>query len=339
MAWVAVAFVRVALSERLLDKLSGPSVAQALGGLSLWAASGWLLSMALAWTLERLPDALRQGGWLFVSAACLSLCAALLWAAGFERIGVQGWMGSVTASGRSGFGRRLAHGWCLFGVFTSAFLATALIRRATESRERALQAEALLHASRLETLRCQLNPHFLFNALNSLVGLVDESPHRSKEMLQALGVLLRRILSSNDGIVTLRDELEGIRLYISFENLRFEEKLVVTFDIADDVLETRIPGMLLQPLVENAVKHGMRGAELPLRVIIRVQRLGDTLVMSVSNSGRLTVAAGDVASSGVGLRNVRARLVASYPRSQRLELFEADGQVVVRIELDPKELQ
>jgi hypothetical protein len=340
--WCAAASVRLAFSERLLEQLNSPDAAEVVLWSLVWASVGFIVSSVLAVILERVPGRLRSGRLVGVVLACAVL-GGLAWAAALEATGALGgrlWL----APGRAEwpwapFNLLLLRGSLLFGAWSGVFLSWVLDRRVAEARERALQADARLHASRLELLRQQLNPHFLFNALNSLVALVDEDPARAQEMTRVLAKMLRRALApTEEGLVPLHEELDLVRMYLGFERLRFEEKLRVEFEVAEAAEGGPVPVFLLQPLVENAVKHGMNGGRVPLVVVVRARREDGRLVLSVSNTGRLGGAAGPAPAGGLGLRNVRERLAAAFPRTHRLEVLEKDGWVTARVEYDPGEI-
>lgn len=176
-------------------------------------------------------------------------------------------------------------------------------------RERVLQIQRLAEESRIAMLRYQLDPHFLFNSLNSAIALVDEDPRGTQQMLTRLAHLLReRLEAPLDEATSLGEELEMIRHYIAIEKLRFEDKLQVIEDVDPRALPRALPPFILQPLVENAIHHGMRTSHPPLTIRIEV-RIDDhdALILSLWNSGTWQE------NQGIGLSNVRARLSAELP--------------------------
>jgi signal transduction histidine kinase len=218
------------------------------------------------------------------------------------------------------------------------------VRALVEARERARQAEraqALAQEAQLQMLRYQLNPHFLFNALNSLRGLIAEDPSRAEVMVTELADVLRYSLSrAGEADVALREELEALRAYVALEKVRFEERLQVEWDVAPAALDCRVPGFLLHPLVENAVKYGMETGPLPCRVRVGVRLEGGALRVSVRNSGhwlpelepsqRRTGLFGR--STGTGLRNVRQRLAHAFPGRHHFHAGAA-GEDAVEVSL------
>ena len=211
--------------------------------------------------------------------------------------------------------------WVFFTDLFNTLAWSALywgLRALAESRERSratLQAQALANEAQLQMLRYQLNPHFLFNSLNSVRGLIAEDPARAELMVTELADFLRYSLSRSDAPdVTVREELEAVRTYVALEKVRFEERLQVEWDVDPAALGCRVPGFLLHPLVENAVKYGIETAVPPARVRVEVRRAGERLHVRVANSGRWVEPGQGVSrGTGMGLRNVRARLEHAHP--------------------------
>ncbi|HEV2146317.1 MAG TPA: histidine kinase [Longimicrobiaceae bacterium] len=213
-------------------------------------------------------------------------------------------------------------------------------------RERALRAEALAHQARLQMLAYQLNPHFLFNALNSLRALIDEDRDRARRMVTELAGFLRYALLERPlQVARLADELEAVEGYLRIERIRFEDRLEVATEVEPEAARCAVPAFLLHPLVENALKHGVPAAPgTPLRVRICGTVADGRLRLSVENTGTLRPREGTgiplppaggagEASAGLGLRNVRERLRQLFPDRHRMEVAEEDGRVRVRVEI------
>lgn len=206
-----------------------------------------------------------------------------------------------------------------------------------EEEENALKAEALAKEAELKMLRYQLNPHFLFNSLNSASALISENPPRAERMINELSDFLRYSLAdTKTETVRLRDEIEALKNYLNIEQVRFEEKLQVSFDVAPEAENFVLPGFLLHPLVENAVKYGMQTSRLPLQIEIRAERKNNKLQIEISNSGKWFKANGaNPQANGmrVGIENVRKRLEQFFPSRYRFETFERDDRVHVLLEI------
>ncbi len=209
--------------------------------------------------------------------------------------------------------------------------------------ERERQAAALateLVQARLQALRMQINPHFLFNTLNAISALIHEKPDAADRMVVRLSELLRRTLDRSDvQEVPLREEIEFLKGYLEIEQMRFPDRLTVTFDIEPKTNELLVPHLILQPLVENALRHGILPREEPGRVEIRAAITGgDTLELKVWNNGNGLSDQSDPSAAasreGIGLKNVRSRLAQLYGGAQEFTLGNADrGGVEARIRI------
>jgi LytS/YehU family sensor histidine kinase len=176
-------------------------------------------------------------------------------------------------------------------------------------------------------LRSQLNPHFLFNCLNSLRELIDEDRNRAKQVIDLLSALLRYTLRADRvETVSLKDELEAVEDYLAIEKVRFEERLRTRFDITPQSLGARLPPMLLQTLVENGVKHGIARLRAGGDLAVVAEVLEGKLRVEVTNTG--TLSAANESSSAVGLDNARERLRLMYGGSASLKLADVDGYSV-----------
>lgn len=200
----------------------------------------------------------------------------------------------------------------------------------TES-ENALQATFLADKAQLEVLRYQLNPHFLFNALNSIRASVDEDSNRAKQMITQLSEFLRHsLLSAEKKEIPLQEELEAVKNYLAIEKIRFEEKLEVEYAVDEKAEEFFVPSLLLNPLVENAIKHGLQTSLKPLKIRISARIDGEKLVLEVANTGKLDNLH-DSNGTKIGLKNVRERLEKLYGEKSNFELTEKDDLVVAKI--------
>lgn len=196
--------------------------------------------------------------------------------------------------------------WSIVAI-THAFIFS---QRAREREQLALNLEARLAKSRLQALQMQLNPHFLFNTLNSIASLVHENPRAADEMITSLSEFLRLTLKTSDrSEVPLREEMDFLDHYLAIEQIRFGDRLRVEKQIEPALLAAPVPVLILQPLVENAIKHGIEKRRGPGVITITVRRDHETLRLQVRDNGRgLQTAPDGQVSEGVGLSNIRARL-------------------------------
>ena len=190
------------------------------------------------------------------------------------------------------------------------------------------EQEKLLLAARLEALSNQINPHFLFNTLTSISSLIRSQPDTARTLILKLSRLLRRLLRSREQFVTLREELASIDEYLDIETARFGPTLAVEKEISADSLELVMPSMLLQPLVENSIKHGIGRKVGGGRVTIRSRRAGGHAIIEVADNGAgmPADASGDGRNGGIGLRNVDERLRVIYGENYHLRFESTPGR-------------
>jgi two-component system LytT family sensor kinase len=204
-------------------------------------------------------------------------------------------------------------------------------------KERTEKANALAQAAQLQMLRYRMNPHFLFNALNSIRALISENKSSAKRMVTELSEYLRySLVSRNHEYVPLKEEMESVRHYFNIEKMRYENKLEISYDIDPSVEEFPIVSYLIHPLAENAVKHGMRTSSMPLKIQIIAKAHQGNLHIEVCNSGSWiepTDKRKDIVIR-TGLDNVRQRLVESYPERHQFEIFEKESFVHARLNIE-----
>ncbi|HVE62012.1 MAG TPA: histidine kinase [Chitinophagaceae bacterium] len=208
----------------------------------------------------------------------------------------------------------------------------------TKSRKQqldTLQLEALVKELELKTIKAHINPHFIFNALNSIRALIDENPDRARTAITELSNILRSSLKIEKGeTISFNDELKIVKDYLALENMRFEDRLQVEYQVDDDTLDQQVPTMMLQTLVENAIKHGIskqiKGGVI--KVISDIQENYHMLV--VENTGRLTQSVSDELSPdnlmerGFGLSSTQDRLQLLYGDKARFEIRQLEDTIV-----------
>jgi two-component system LytT family sensor kinase len=201
------------------------------------------------------------------------------------------------------------------------------IWNAARIEHRLQEQEKLLMAARVEALASQINPHFLFNTLTSISSLIRSQPETARMLIVKLSGLLRRLQRSQEHFVTLREELEAIDEYLDIESVRFGPKLRIEKDIDPDSLDVVVPSMLLQPLVENSIKHGLAPKIGEGRITIRsVRERGHAIIDVIDNGVGVTAHVDRVRSGGIGLRNVNERLRVIYGANYELQLDSVPGQ-------------
>jgi LytS/YehU family sensor histidine kinase len=193
--------------------------------------------------------------------------------------------------------------------------------RTAQLQAQSAELQAQLAEARLTVLRARLNPHFLFNTLNAVSALVAKDPRGVRDMIALLSELLRHALAeSTEQEIPLRDELRLIRLYLEILEIRYQGQLHTEIVVDPDVQDALVPNLILQPLVENAMKHGIDRAGGHGTIEVRAHREGEALVLVVYDTGHGTDPAVPSDVSGVGLRLTRDRLAELYGSEQQLQL-------------------
>ncbi len=205
---------------------------------------------------------------------------------------------------------------------------TAIVSDQVE-RTRNSEIQALVSQAELRALQAQINPHFLFNALNTLYGVIARENSAARRLVLNLADLFRTSFAASSGISSVADELRVVRAYLEIEELRLGPKLTTRFEIDESLLSSEIPVLSIQPLVENAVKHGVSCRERDGFVHITVRREGESVLISVSNSGLFQESGSGQSGNGIGMENVRRRLALCYSGSN-LEVLSANDVTTVR---------
>lgn len=208
-------------------------------------------------------------------------------------------------------------------------------RRSKEREVRTARLEAQLLSTRLSALQDRLQPHFLFNTLNTIGSLVHEDPEAADRMITRLSDLLRRALeATGEALVTVREELEFLTEYIAIMMVRFEDRARVELAVEEGLSSAMIPPFLLQPLAENAFKHGIEARAVPGSVRVSVRREGHILEVEVADDGPGRGAPSNPEQTGVGLANVRDRLALLFGPDGTLDLeHPPEGGVTATVRL------
>ncbi len=324
--------------------------AQVMGKPMTWAyvlraeftyAYAWaLLTPCVLWLAKRFP--VDQRNWYRLApmhaAACVLIVtvqksAYVLLVPAFNpqwRVhDLVSWLRSVMVS--------LDYGVLLYGIVLLIHYAVKYYARYQDGRVRASQLEARLAEAQLTALKMQLQPHFLFNTLHSISTLVNEDPEAAEVMIARLSELLRLSLENTGAHeVPLSQELEFVERYLEIEQIRFEDRLRIHFDIDPKTLDAQVPNLILQPLVENAIRHGI-GHNLGGRVEVRSSLVEGQLLLQVLDDGA-GLASKCLNRPGLGLSNTRARLDAIYGKEHDFVLRNASNggaEAAIRIPFQP----
>jgi len=296
--------------------------------------SGFLLSLELRYIYRRLWT--RSPQVIIVGALLSCYLFALVWRviinATYMRY-ASGSMEWVMASPLEFFANAMAATYLLL-CWTAIYFGIKYYRSLQDQREATLRAATLAQEAQLKMLRYQLNPHFLFNTLNAISTLILDSENRTaNQAVMRLSEFLRYTLDQDPmKKVTLRQEIEAMNLYLTTEKLRFGERLRLEFAVEDRALEALVPSLLLQPLIENAVKYAVSPSERGGTVRVEGRARGSMLELAVADDGPgINTGAAPGAGRGVGLRNTRERLSVLYEDRHRFATL--DNKPGLRIEL------
>lgn len=291
-----------------------PTIKIALSDWYVWA----LLTPVAVWLARRFPfaDGRRGRALLVHMVAGVVLTGVKIAIEGWVRNNVLGFPGRINPISK--FHLSFITYWGIIGVTQGL----AYYRMYREREVAAAHLQAQLAQAQLQALQMQLHPHFLFNTLHAISALMHRDVDAAEKMLARLSDLLRITLESGSTQeVRLKDEMDFLGKYLEIEQTRFQDRLTVKTSIAPETLDALVPNLILQPLVENAIRHGIASRAQPGTVEIRSVRDGDSLRIEICDDGPgLRPGNG---REGLGLANTRARLAALYPEKHQFELVSA----------------
>lgn len=219
----------------------------------------------------------------------------------------------------------------LMGAWTVTYLVIKLLLKLNQDRIERLELNTHLKQAQLNTLKGQINPHFMFNSLNNIRGLMLEDVEKSREMLTKLSEILRYSLTKNNSnSITVREELEVVDNYIDLSKIQFEDRLEFIKNIDGDTLDMQIPPMIIQLLIENAIKHGISNLKRGGTVTLEIKKKDSVLVIDVRNTGQLQISKD---STQLGLKNIEQRLKLLYADKASFNLEEISNEVVALIKI------
>jgi two-component system LytT family sensor kinase len=302
-----------------------------------WSLGDWyewaLLAPPIFWLARRFSFGrarwpLSLAAQLLAGVAFATVHAAMCAGAAVLQASYQGAPAHFAAEFRRLMANRFPFNLAVFAMLVAGWHAWNYYR---ESRDRATQATELaaqLAEARLHALRMQLNPHFLFNTLNSISSLMLKDVYAANQMLARLGEFLRRTLeTANEAEIPLRRELDFARQYLDIEQVRFGPRLSVAFRVEPALLDAAVPNLILQPLVENAIRHGVERTPQPNRLEVNVTRDNGSLQLRLTNSAGAGLEDGSRAAfaEGVGLSNTLHRLRQLYGDAHQFNLATNDA--------------
>jgi two-component system, LytTR family, sensor kinase len=228
------------------------------------------------------------------------------------------------------FPYRVGSGVFIYGLIILTYYLFVSLTNLSEKNVKEARLKSLIKETELKMLRSQINPHFLFNSLNSISSLTITDPEKARDMVVKLSDFMRYALARKDEQpVTLQSELENLWLYLDIEKVRFGDKLTTEENIDNNCLECRIPVMLLQPLYENAVKHGVYESTENVKILTRAKLVDGYLEITISNNYEPGLSS--TKGTGTGLLNVKRRLELFYGKNSSMETTRVNGIYSVRL--------
>ncbi len=330
--------------------------------LCVWMVLAFMFAVQeyAAMRAENYPVPFRTeiSGWSLMFLLWAVMCQVMWWLLGNDIQQIQGWRRIVgfylplsiaiglallsfyvaclawlhIATSKASYGHRLVYhlysdlisNIVIFWIIFLLFRGIGYYQKYREREFTASKLETQLVNAKLRALRMQLNPHFLFNTMNSISSLMRSDVEAADEMLERLSSLLRMSLDRGDAQrVTLRDEMDFVQMYLSIQDLRFSGTIVQHIDVAPELLDILVPSMILQPIVENAYVHGLSRDSSGARLCIEGRGIDGHLRIRVRNSGHLNRPESDNRMrEGVGIANVKSRLALHYGDDQSFSLHE-----------------
>jgi LytS/YehU family sensor histidine kinase len=221
--------------------------------------------------------------------------------------------------------------FALYDYMVMVYYVFIYYRRFKSKIENETELKDLVKEAEINALKSQINPHFLFNSLNSVSSLTLVRPEQSREMLVKLSTFLRYSLDQDlKELNTLSNEMKNSRLYLEIEKVRFGDRLVLDFDIDVSCQEMKIPNLILQPIYENAIKHGVHESLEPVVIKTKAELKNNNLSIQISNN--FDKDAITPKGQGIGLRNITERLNLIYGRTDLLTITKTDSNFIVKLE-------
>lgn len=333
--WSLAAFLNI-VANQLIKPYPG-----LVSGSILAMSTGLLISLFYRWMIKRL-------GWKELPPKRLVLpilwsvpLISTIWGLSFALVGtiIAPRMGLPLAPFLNYFLGVGLSGNLIILIWVCSYFAYHYFSKFSQAEVEKWQLKAIAKDAQLGALKAQINPHFMFNALNNIRALILEDQARSREMLTHLSELLRyNFTLSERQLVTLEREMDIVRSYLELVSIQYETRLFAQIDYDRQLSEILVPPMLVQLLVENAVKHGVALSPAGGQIKIAAERIDHRIRITVKNTGQLLPRERLEAPSGVGLQNIRERLRLLYGDKAELRIYEQDYWVIAWVSLPTEEL-
>ncbi len=217
-------------------------------------------------------------------------------------------------------------------IWSCIYIGVQSLQRWQQVEREKFSLQLALKEAQLNTLIGQINPHFMFNSLNNIRALMlEDIPHARASIIQLSNIIRHSLNADKQIFIPLEQELKVIKEFVALSGIQYEERLNFTTNIDDDLLQTPIPPMVIQMLVENAIKHGISHVKGGGELGLNIEAQADTLIILVSNPGNLTSKTASASLTNIGLNNIKQRLELQYAGAAHFELLEQQGKVIAKI--------
>lgn len=334
--WFTQATVTIIASPKIASSLTDTLIS------SLWFVVAFVVSCLLMVIYNKLRIYFFSPGALITSIIfCSLVCSVVtgLTTSLIDYIAYGVWYSILLPPDLRSFPIRVWYNAYPYIIWSALYLAYKIYDEWKSQNQRAEQALALAQRAQLEVLRYQINPHFFFNTLNSLYYLVNKDTDEAKEMIIKISEFMRySLLAGHQQEVPLAREIESIQHYLTIEKVRFNGKIQVEYDIDQSLNNFPVPVFILHPLVENAIKHGMRSSPKPLQIQVNARTLDSFVYVEVVSSGKWIEPQLNSESTQTGLSNIRQRLEHHCPGNSSLEILKGEESVraVIRMKKETK---
>lgn len=323
--WTLYALINIFFAV-LFDQLTSDMMIRLLFLLE----TGFLFSHLMRQTIHKSQILLKSLQYQVINFVILTIVFAILWALVQTPFEIVCNLRSISVEERIIFHLLFFKNFTtcavLLFIWNSIYFMYHYVMKSRKQQLDTLQLEALVKELELKTIKAHINPHFIFNSLNSIRALIDENPQRARAAITELSNILRSSLSAEKGeTVSFNEELKIVKDYLALENMRFEDRLKVEYDVDDDTLGQQVPPMMLQTLVENAIKHGISKQIKGGLVKITSDIKGNYHELSVQNTGHLN---GGANKTGFGLSSTQDRLSLLYGNKAKFEIKQIDPSLV-----------
>jgi len=328
LAWIFV----ITIQAGVLVLYFGLGIKPALADSMVFNTIFFVMGLLIWYPIRYIPLSDRNRITVFINFLALGILVIVVWMSSGYLIMRQLFSGDEALAGSlaASVPYRVISGMLLYIMMLLVYYLSVYSRNLKEKIQNEARAQTMVKEAELNMLRSQINPHFLFNSLNSVSALIHSNPLAAREMIVKLSEFLRYSLKlAEKEFNSLKDEIENIRRYLDIEKVRFGNKMSFEIDCPNGCENYSVPNMILQPLFENALKHGVYESIGPIAIMMKCRRESDLLAISIANN--YDSDSPPRPGTGIGMRNIRDRLRLIYGREDLMLSRKEDGMFIVNL--------